>query len=124
MPDRSVIPVTVEATIERVIAEAGSDLDTRMALKARAYLENLEPNLRLEAGVWAHVANLEPIALQRAERNLWARGVLNESGFVHPLFREVSVNGLSTIERESFANRALEVLPLNALDWRLGQPAN
>jgi tetratricopeptide (TPR) repeat protein len=112
-PERSVIPVTVEATIERVIAEAGSDIDTQMALKARAYLESLKPNLKLESGVWAHVANLEPVALERAERNLWAQGVMNETGFVHPLFREVSVNGLTIRERESFANRALEVLPLN-----------
>lgn len=113
VPDRSVIPITVEATIERVIAEAGSNIETRMALKARAYLESLAPNLKLEVGVWAHVASLEAGLLERAERNLWARGVLNESGFVHPLFREVSVNGLSIIERESFANRALEVVPLN-----------
>jgi tetratricopeptide (TPR) repeat protein len=113
VPDRSVIPITVEATIERVIAEAGSNIDTRMALKARAYLESLEPSLKLEAGIWAHVASLEAGQLERAERNLWARGVLNESGFVHPLFREVSVKGLSIRERESFANRALEVVPLN-----------
>lgn len=125
VPDRSVIPITVEATIERVIAEAGNSVETRMALKARAYLESLAPNLKLEAEIWAHIASLEAGQLERAERNLWARGVLNESGFVHPLFREVSVNGLSIIERESFANRALEVLPLNIaggfiLDAQLG----
>jgi tetratricopeptide (TPR) repeat protein len=111
-PVRSVIPITVEATIERVIAEAGSNIETRMALKARAYLDSLEPNLKLKPEVWAHVAGLQSEALERAERNLRARGVLNESGFVHPLFREVPVNGLNARDRKLFANQALEVLPI------------
>ncbi len=112
VPERQVMPVTVEAIIERAISEACTDADTRTALEARAYLESLEPNLKLEPAVWAHVASLEPDALERAERNLRARRMLNDSGFVHPLFREVPVKGLNARDRKSFAGHALEVLPL------------
>jgi tetratricopeptide (TPR) repeat protein len=112
VPERQVMPVTVEATIERAITEACVDTFTRAALNARAYLESLEPNLKLKPEVWAHVAGLEPEMLERAERNLRAWGVLNESGFVHPLFREVPVKGLNARDRKWFAGHALEVLPL------------
>jgi tetratricopeptide (TPR) repeat protein len=112
VPDRDVLPATVEAMIERSITEACSDAATRTALEARAYLESLEPNLKLEPAVWAHVAGLEPEALERAEQHLRVRGVLNESGFVHPLFREVPLHGLNAPDRTSFANHALEALPL------------
>jgi tetratricopeptide (TPR) repeat protein len=112
VPERQVMPVTVEAIIEQVITEACPDTETRTALNTRAYLESLEPNLKLEPGLWVQVANLESDALERADLNLRARGVLNESGFVHPLFREVPVKGLSAQDRSLFANRALEVLPL------------
>jgi tetratricopeptide (TPR) repeat protein len=112
VPEHQVMPVTVEAIIERAISEACADTDTRTALEARAYLESLEPNLKLEPAVWAHVASLEPDALERAVLNLRAQGVLNESTFVHPLFREVPVKGLNPRDRKSFASHALEVLPL------------
>jgi DNA-binding SARP family transcriptional activator/TPR repeat protein len=114
VPERLVMPVTVEATIERAISEACVDTSTRAALNARAYLESLEPNLNLEPEVWAYVAGLDLEALERAERTLRARGVLNDSGFVHPLFREVPANGLNARDRKVFANQALEVLPLEA----------
>jgi hypothetical protein len=111
-PERQVMPVTVEAIIERAITEACPDMETRTALNARAYLESLEPKLKLEPSIWAQVANLEPDALEHAERNLRARGVLNDSGFVHPLFREVPLKGLNAVERKSFAKQVLEVSPL------------
>jgi tetratricopeptide (TPR) repeat protein len=112
VPDRDVLPTTVEAMIERSITEACHDAATRTALEARAYLESLEPNLKPEPSVWAHVAGLEPEVLAKAEQNFRVRGVLNELGFVHPLFREVPVKGLNVRDRKAFANRTLEVLPL------------
>jgi tetratricopeptide (TPR) repeat protein len=125
IPDRDVLPATVEAMVERSISEACNEPTTREALNARAYLEGLEPNLKLEAGVWAHVSGLEPQILERAEQMLRARGVLNESGFVHPLFREVPVKGLHAKDRRLFATRALEVLPIEVaavfiMDAQLG----
>ena len=111
-PERQVMPVTVEAIIERIINEACADIATRTALNARAYLESLEPNLSFGFEVWAHVAGLELALLERSERNLRAWGILSELGFVHPLFREVGGKGLNVHERRSFANRALEVLPI------------
>jgi hypothetical protein len=112
VPDRDVLPVTVEAMIERTINEACTDDSTRVALEARAYLEHLEPNLKLEQEVWAQVAGLELDVVELAERNLRAGGVLGDSGFVHPLFREVPIKNISSLVRESFARHALEVLPL------------
>jgi tetratricopeptide (TPR) repeat protein len=111
VPERQVIPVTVEAIIERAIIEACPDTATRTALEARAYLKSLEPNLKLEPNIWAHVTGLETAGLERAEQHLQTRGVLNEIGFVHPLFREVPVKGLNARDRKLFAIRALEVLP-------------
>jgi tetratricopeptide (TPR) repeat protein/DNA-binding SARP family transcriptional activator len=113
-PDRDVLPVTVEAMIERVINEACSDESTRIALEARSYLENMEPNLKLEPEVWAKIADLELDVLELAERNLRAGGVLGHSGFVHPLFREVPIKSISNHLRQSFARCALEVLPFLA----------
>jgi tetratricopeptide (TPR) repeat protein len=112
VPDRDVLPVTVEAMIERAINEACPDGATRTALESRAYLESLEPNLKLEPVVWAKIADLELNMLELAEQDLWARGVMNETGFVHPLFREVPIKGMGVLDRQSFARRALEVLPL------------
>ena len=112
VPDRDVLPTTIEAMIERSITEACNDAATRTALEARAYLESLEPNLKLEPSVWAHVAGLELEVLAQAEQHLRVRGVLNESGFVHPLFREVPVQGFNARDRKVFATRALEVLPI------------
>jgi hypothetical protein len=97
--------------IERSISEACTDAETRMALESRAYLESLEPNLKLESVAWAKIAGLEPNALELAERNLWTRGVLHQSGFVHPLFREVPVKSIPGQLRQAFARRVLEVLP-------------
>jgi tetratricopeptide (TPR) repeat protein len=112
VPDRDVLPVTVEAMIEQAIDEACTDSETRIALEARAYLEHFEPNFKLEPEVWAQVAGLELDVLELAERNLTVHGVLDVSGFVHPLFREVPIKNISNRLRQSFARRALEVLPL------------
>ncbi len=112
VPDRDVLPVTVEAMIERAINEACTDNETRTALEARAYLEHIEPNLKLESKQWAMIAGLELDTLEMTERNLRAGGVLDDAGFVHPLFREVPIKNISNHLRQSFARRALEVLPL------------
>jgi tetratricopeptide (TPR) repeat protein len=112
VPDHDLLPVTVEAMIERAISEACTDTITRTVLEARAYLEHLEPNLKLEPGVWAKIAGLSLEILERAERNLNVRGVLNETGFAHPLFREVPIKNISKPLRQAFARRVLEVLPL------------
>ena len=111
VPEREIMPVTVEAMIERAIDEACADPATRTGLRARAYLGSLVPNLKSEAKVWAHIAGFTPGVLESAEQTLRARGVLNESGFAHPLFREVTVAGMNAQDRKLFAGRALEILP-------------
>ncbi len=104
---RDLIPATVEAMIERAIDEACATSAERTALTARAYCEMHDPNQPLEAELWADVAGLELLALVDCERALRSRGVLNEAGFVHPLFREVPVGGLSATTKRELATRAV-----------------
>ncbi len=111
-PEHQVMPVTLEAIIERTITEVCTDADTQTALEAQAYLDRLEPNLNLEPATWAHVAGLEPADWERAAQHLRAHGVLNGTGFAHPLFREVAAQAVSAGDRTTYAQRALEVLPL------------
>lgn len=106
-PERDLIPATVEAMIERAIDEACATSAERTALEARAYCEMHDPNQPLEAELWADVAGLELLALVDCERALRSRGVLNEAGFVHPLFREVPVGGLSAATKRELATRAV-----------------
>jgi tetratricopeptide (TPR) repeat protein len=111
-PERDVLPVSVEAMIERSILEACSDQNTRTALEARAYLEHKLPNLKPESEMLAKVAGLELDALEVAERKLRSRGVINPFGFAHPLFREVPIKDIAPQTRQDFARNGLEVLPL------------
>ena len=95
-PEHDVLPATVEAVIERSILEACTDANTRMVLEARAYLEShlttglLRAEL-LNAALLAKLTGLDLAGVQRAERQLRSKGVLNDAGFVHPLFREVEL---------------------------------
>jgi Tetratricopeptide repeat len=110
-PEHDVLPGTIEAVIERVIAEVCADLSTQTTLEARAYLESVIPNWPgtndARLALLACIAGLEPEACSSAEHRLLTRGVLNEHGFVHPLFREVPVKNLALQTRELFAGRAL-----------------
>jgi hypothetical protein len=110
-----VLPATVEAVIERSILEACTDANTRTVLEARAYLEShlttglLRAEL-LNAALLAKLTGLDLAVVRRAERQLRSKGVLNDSGFIHPLFREVPVKAMSYQSRQRFAQRAIDEL--------------
>jgi tetratricopeptide (TPR) repeat protein len=128
-PEPDLLPVTVEAMIERAIAEACPEPGIQTALGARAYVEGLAVNSVLEREAWAAVAGLEPAALQRAARALQSAGIVDATGFSHPLFREVPVRSLSPATKQAFARRALNVLPLEVAavfvqDAQLGAQAS
>ncbi len=114
-PEHDVLPATVEAVIERSILEACADVNTRTVLEARAYLEShlttgfLRAEL-LNTALLANLTGLDVATVQRAERQLRSKGMLNDAGFVHPLFREVPVKAMSNQSRQRFAQRAIDEL--------------
>jgi tetratricopeptide (TPR) repeat protein len=111
-PEHDVLPVTVEAMIERAINEACVDTSIKSALEARAYVESLTPALPLTMDLWASLAGLDPAALEVARHALHASGIIDATHFSHPLFREVPFRALGASMKQTLARRALEVLPL------------
>jgi hypothetical protein len=122
-PEHDVLPATVEAVIERSILEACTDLNTRTVLEARAYLEGHLTTGQLTADLLARVTGLDVAAMRLAEHQLRSKGVLNEAGFVHPLFREVPVKTMSTQARQCFAQRAIADLQNPSLASRFVKDA-
>ena len=106
-PERDLIPATVEAMIERAISEACATPAERAALEARAYCELRCPNQPLEAALWAEVAGLPIEELRSSASLLRSKGVLNETGFNHPLFREVPISTLTAAAKCQLSKRAL-----------------
>jgi tetratricopeptide (TPR) repeat protein len=103
-PERAVMPVTVEALIEQLLREAITTPALEDALHAKAVL-GLEASDKL----WAEVAGLAADDLSVAKRELEGQGVLSGGEFAHPLYREVTIHNLASVQRQSFARRALEV---------------
>jgi tetratricopeptide (TPR) repeat protein/DNA-binding SARP family transcriptional activator len=111
-PERDVLPSSVEAMIERSILEACSDQSTRTALEVRAYLESKLPNVKLEPEMLAKIAGLDKTVLEMGNQKLQNNSILNQTGFAHPLFREVPIKDIPAQTRQDFARNALEVLAL------------
>lgn len=104
-PPADLMPLTVEALIERQILEASTFETVRRALEARAMLPR-------EAGeeLWARVAGLEAAELEAARVKLLERGILRGSDFAHPLFREVRLKTLRSGRKKALARAAVEAL--------------
>jgi len=98
------VPVSVEALIERILLEAASTPDVQAALETLALLPQAEVNLQCA------VSQLEPPRFETAVQHLRARGVLQASGFAHPLYREMTLKNLSAGRRQTLSRRALEAL--------------
>ncbi|MEY4531213.1 MAG: hypothetical protein RLZZ156_1934 [Deinococcota bacterium] len=111
-PPTDAMPITVEALIEQLLFDPSDSPSSRLALQARALLEIRVPQLTLDVNIWAQVAGLDLPELELAEAHLRRRGILNSSGFVHPLFREVTFKQLSDVDRAHLATRALQVLQI------------
>ena len=107
-PDRNLVPVTVEAVVERLLSGAASSPELLVALGARSMLP-----WGTDWTLWAAVADLPPDRLQKASTELERSGVLHRSEFAHPLFREVQRNLLSAHDRRTFAERAVRDLEVN-----------
>lgn len=104
-PAQELIPLTVEALLERQILELSGSEALRKALEARAILP---PEASEE--LWERVSGLEAAELEKARAWLLERGILRGSDFAHPLFREVRLKTLRPERRQALARRALEAL--------------
>lgn len=104
-PAPDLIPLTVEALLERQILEVSGSAAVRKAFEARAILP---PEASEE--LWAGVAGLEAAEFEEARARLLEWGILRGSDFAHPLFREVRLKTLRPERKQALARRALEAL--------------
>ncbi len=102
VPDQNLIPVTVEALLERVLSDAVQTLALQHCLDARALLGH-NPSDQL----WASVANLTLLELQTTRNQLERHGILQGSAFSHPLFAEVASNQMLPAQKQMYARRAI-----------------
>ncbi|MGY2893836.1 AAA family ATPase [Deinococcus sp. UYEF24] len=106
-PPDDLMPLSVEALIERKLRDAAPEGPVRTVLGALA----LCPPGR-EAALEA-VSGLELTDTQNACRRLTAQGVLTSGvrpDFAHPLYREVTLKTLPAADRQLLARRAIAAL--------------
>lgn len=104
-PPKDVMPVTVEALIERLIDQTVTSSNVRDALEAMAIL-----GLRAGETLLAAVSQLSLETLRDARHELERGNLLSDEEFAHPLFREVVVHNLSQERHRELARRALYAL--------------
>lgn len=105
VPEREVMPVTVEALIERALRDTAGTPQLERALAAKAVL-----GIGTSQSLWSSVAQLSEEALKEAQQELERKGVLVSDEFTHPLYREVIARSMPPIRRQALARLALEVL--------------
>lgn len=110
-PEREIVPVTVEALIERVLQSASQDPDLERLIGVKAILGFGAPNT-----VLAGVLEVSPKQLQVLQTQLEAHGILRFGEFVHPLYRELGLSNLEAESRRQLAGRALEILETNDVE--------
>jgi tetratricopeptide (TPR) repeat protein len=104
-PANEVMPVTIEALIERLIDQAIHSNTVRDALEARALLP-----LGTSERLVADVSKLTLERLHEAEHELERGNVFSGGEFAHPLFKEVVSHNLSRERRQELARCALSAL--------------
>jgi hypothetical protein len=101
-PPGDLMPLTVEALIERALQEAAPSRELRKVVGVQALLPPGAAPALLAA-----VTGLSPAVLGTAQGELERRGVLSRGQFAHPLYREVGLRQLGPDERQTLARRAL-----------------
>jgi tetratricopeptide (TPR) repeat protein len=106
-PAADVVPVTIEALIEQMIAGLQGSLEVRAVLEARAVLptQMLEPQ-----ALWFELSNLSPQTFASTLELLEKEGLLRHGDFAHPLMLEVVQNGISAVRRTELARLVLQHL--------------
>lgn len=106
-PPDDLMPLSVEALIERKLCDAAPDGLVRTVLGALALCPPGRESV-LEA-----ISELGVTATEDAQRHLTAQGVLTSGAqpdFAHPLYREVTLKTLPTADRRRLARRAIAAL--------------
>lgn len=105
IPPNDLMPVTVEALIERLIDQALTTPSVQTALETKAVLPfgTSEP-------VLVAISNLKLERWRDAITELERRNVFSAGEFAHPLFREVVLHNLSNERRRELSRQALSAL--------------
>jgi tetratricopeptide (TPR) repeat protein len=103
VPELEVMPVTIEALIERQLRAALRTAALEETLQAKAVL-----GLGVSAELWIDVTQLSPEAFQAARSELEQQGLISAGEFVHPLYREVLLHNLASAQHQTFARRAIK----------------
>jgi tetratricopeptide (TPR) repeat protein len=107
VPEREVMPATLEALIEQQLRAAmGAAMNAAVleeVLKAKAVL-----GLGASDDVWTVVTQLTPEEFRAARSELERQGLISAGEFVHPLYREVLLHNLPSAHHQMFARRAIK----------------
>lgn len=112
VPEREVMPSTVEAVIEQQLLRVSGTPSVRRTLEVQAFLP-----LGSSVTFLAAVAELTVAELEAAQQLLAQQGIFAGTEFAHPLFREVQLANLRPERRRDVARLALAALehdPLQA----------
>jgi tetratricopeptide (TPR) repeat protein len=104
-PEQDVIPLTVEALLEQTLRDAANTPELEAVLGAKAVL-----GLDCTEAIWSKVAALEFQEFRKAKQVLERNGVLFQSEFVHPLYREMTFKYISKTRLTEFARTAIKAL--------------
>lgn len=104
-PEGSFMPVTIEALIEQQLSQAKVSALKGYVLETRAFLP-----LEITNEVWMKVARVKQEELQEAMRELQQEGIFKGDTFIHPLYREVTLQTLKNPRRQHLARRIINAL--------------
>jgi tetratricopeptide (TPR) repeat protein len=104
-PGQGFMPVTIEALIEQQLSQARTSEMSGYVLEARAFLP-----LEITSEVWMKVARVSQEELQRAIETLQQESIFRENYFIHPLYREVTLQTLKQPRRQHLARRIINAL--------------
>ena len=104
-PEERVIPSTVEALIELTLSQASKDETLETLVQGKAFLPVDASSALLEA-----VTKLDANTLELAKQHLRRQGILIADTFVHPLYREITLQKISKHQRQVLARRAVAFL--------------
>ncbi len=110
-PEREIVPVTVEALIERVLQTASQNPKLERLIGAKAILGMQAPSAVLEA-----ILDVLPNELKGLQNQLEGYGILRQNEFAHPLYRELGLGNLAIESRRQLARHALEILETNDVE--------
>jgi tetratricopeptide (TPR) repeat protein len=113
-PEHSFVPATVEALIELTLSKVSQEEKLETLIQSKSLLPLASDELV------AAVTGLNKAELAEASKRLMQQGVFIGDTFAHPLYREISLQRLPKLKRQSFARRALEFLrrePIQAVGF-------